>query len=122
MIVHVIVQPTAEEDLLAAYRHAAKLAPLSAARWLSRFRDALQTLCQNPARCPLAEEDRKFDLELRELHFGKYPNVFRILFTIGKDAVYVLRIRRAQRRPLTKKELEAALSQEEEDEHSLPLD
>ena len=122
MIYRVFVQPTAEEDLLAAYRWAAKAAPISAARWLGRFRDALQSLAQAPTRCPVASESRKVDLELRELHFGKHPNVFRVLFTIHAETVYVLRIRRAQRKPLTRRELEDSFRVEDEDDLQLPYD
>lgn len=109
----VVVQPTAEEDLLLAYRRAANAAPLAAGRWLDRFQVALRTLSRNPARCALAREHRKVAIELREFHVGRYPYVFRVLFTIDQDAVYVLRIRRAQRKALTKKELQESLRIEE---------
>ena len=109
----VVVQPTAEDDLLSAYRRAADAAPLAAGGWLDRFQAALQTLARNPARCAVAREDRKVAIELREFHVGRYPYVFRVLFTIEEDAVYVLRIRRAQRKALTKKEIQESLRLEE---------
>ena len=120
MTYRVLLQPTAEEDLLAAYWRAAKTAPVSAARWLQRFRESLLSLSEEPTRCSLARESRKLDLELREYHFGRYPNVFRVLFTIHDDAVYVLRIRRAQRKPLTANELEESLRREDENDSSSP--
>jgi hypothetical protein len=45
---------------------------------------------------------------LRELHFGKRPNVFRVVFTIDGNTVRILRIRRAQRRWLTRRQTEDA--------------
>ena len=82
-----------------------KYAPASAAGWFNRFYDALQTLSPNPERCSLASENRRSKRELRQLLYGRKPNVFRAVFTIEGNTVWVLRIRRAARRPLTRKEL-----------------
>ncbi len=99
------LQPAAHEDLDQAYQYAAKNAPLTAARWFNRFHEALATLEQHPLRCPLAPEDGKSSLELRQYLYGKRPNVFRVVFTIEDDTVWILRIRRASRRFLTRGEL-----------------
>ena len=104
----VLVQRLALQDLESAYQRAAKNAPSAADRWLERFRRALRTLQHNPQRCPLAREDHKVDLELREFLFGRKPHVFRVLFTIDTDNVRILRIRRAQRRPLTRRDINQA--------------
>ncbi len=56
---------------------------------------------KNSERCPLAREHRKVHVELREILFGRRPNVYRVIFLIDRDTVRVLRIRRARRRPLT---------------------
>ncbi len=47
-------------------------------------------------------------VELREILFGRRPNVYRVIFLIDGDTVRVLRIRRAQRRPLTRKQFDEA--------------
>lgn len=104
----VLVQRLALQDLESAYQRAARNAPATADRWLERFRRALRTLQHNPQRCPLAREDRKVDLEIREFLFGRRPHVFRVLFTIDGDTVRILRIRRAQRRPLTRRDINQA--------------
>jgi len=57
----------------------------------------------------LARENRKVDIELREYLFGKRPFVFRVIFTIDGETVRILRIRRAQRRFLTRDEIDEAL-------------
>ena len=43
--------------------------------------------------------------ELRNLLYGRRPHVYRAVFTIEGDTVWILRVRRAQRRPLTRDEL-----------------
>ncbi len=113
MIRGVVLQRLAKDDLRTAYRRAAKQAPAAPARWLTRFQNALQTLEHRPERCPLARENGKVDVEVRELLFGKRPYVFRVVFVIDDQTVRILRIRRAQRRFLTRSELEQALESDE---------
>ena len=104
----VLLQRLAVQDLEQAATWAAQHAPTTAARWLDRFHCALQTLDTNPQRCALAKEDAKVDVELREFHFGRHPSVFRVIFTIDGDTVRVFRICRAQRRWLTRSQIEEA--------------
>ncbi len=101
------LQPAALEDLDQAYLYAAQSAPETAFKWFNRFFDTLQSLQKNPTRCMRAAEDRKSSRELRQLLYGKRPHVFRAIFTVDENAsiVWILRIRRAQRRPLSQKEL-----------------
>ena len=108
MTYRVILQRLAMQDLDDAFVWAARKAPATAARWLDRFQAALQRLDTNPQRCLRAREHRKVDVELREILFGKTPNVYRVIFMIDGDTVRVLRIRRAQRRPLTRKQIDEA--------------
>ncbi|GAB4137185.1 MAG: hypothetical protein Tsb009_04630 [Planctomycetaceae bacterium] len=76
-----MLQRLATQDLTEAYQWAAERAPDPDARWLNRFQDALQTLENNPERCPLARENEKTDFEVREFLFGKRPYVFRVRFS-----------------------------------------
>lgn len=108
MTYRVVLQRLAVADLDAAYLRAARNAPQTAARWLERFHSTLQTLGTHPERCPPARENGKVAVELRELLFGRKPHVFRIFFTIDRDVVRILRIRRAQRRFLTQQKLDEA--------------
>ena len=109
-----VVQRLGIEDLREAHAWASQRAPLTADRWLHRFRESLRTLEHDPQRCPLARENGKVDVEVREFLFGKRPWVFRVIFTIEGSTVHVLRIRRAQRRPLTRRQIEEALRPEED--------
>jgi plasmid stabilization system protein ParE len=104
----VVLHVLAKKDLRDAYERVAEHAPESAARWLSRFEASLQTLEENPRRCPFARENSKVDVEIREFLFGKRPHVFRVIFTIDESEVRILRIRRAQRRFLTSQEIKDA--------------
>jgi plasmid stabilization system protein ParE len=108
MTYRVVLQRLAVEDLNAAYLHVAGHAPKTAARWFERFQAALQTLDQRPDRCPFAPEKRKVGIELREFQFGRPPNVFRAIFLIDGEAVRILRVRRAQRRSLSRQEINEA--------------
>lgn len=109
----VVVQRLAFNDLDSAFRYVSRFAPRTAAAWLGRFEEALQSLCKNPQRCPLAREGRKTNRELRELLFGKKQRVFRAIFIIQADTVRILRICRAARRSLSQKEIDEALDQED---------
>ena len=104
----VLLQRLAVQDLDEATAWAARHAPAAAARWLQRFHAALRTLDTNPQRCSIARENEKVDIELREFHFGRRPSVFRVIFTIDDKTVRILRIRRAQRRWLTPRQVDEA--------------
>jgi len=62
----------------------------------------------------------KEEADVRTLHFpkrdeilpGKSPYVYRVTFMIDGDTVRVFRIRRAQRRPLTRKQIDEASEQD----------
>ena len=95
MTYRVAITENAKANLRDYYQFAARNAPQTAARWLNRFQDALETLNQNPQRCGLAMENDLVDQQIRQLLFGKTPHVFRALITIVGDEVQVLHIRRA---------------------------
>ena len=89
MIYQVRLQLAAVEDLDVAYQYAAQNAPVPAARWLERFQAAMQTVQHNPDRCPLAPENSRSRRILRQYLFGKRPHVFRVIYTIDGDTVWV---------------------------------
>src|SRR5437588_9183854 len=93
----VIVQPSAQAEMEAAYVSLARRAPISAARWYNRLLDAINSLADNPERCSLAPEDEYFSQEIRNLLYGKRKNVYRIIFTVQGTTVHVLHVRRGTR-------------------------
>ncbi len=91
----VIVTQKAKDDLRHYYAVAAEHAPETAARWLNRFEEALQTLSTNPTRCPLAPENDLVDQLIYQFFHGKRTSRYRVLFTIERDRILVLHIRRS---------------------------
>jgi plasmid stabilization system protein ParE len=106
MSYRVVVQRLARRDLEGYYLYAARHAPFTATRWYDRFKEALRQVANRPRRYGFAPENRKVELELRRLLFGRKPNVYRVVFTIEPGIVRVLRIRRGQRRFLTRTEIQ----------------
>ena len=107
----VVLHSQAQADLDEAYRNAARHAPQTASRWVDRFEQALTTLSRTPERCPLAAESRFTSEDVHEFHFGRRPNVFRVLFWIDGASVRILRIRRASRRSMRSGEINEAFEE-----------
>jgi plasmid stabilization system protein ParE len=66
-------------------------------RWFRQLLTRIEALAGHPQRCSLAAEATELEIELRELHFGRRPNVYRILFVISGQSVDILHIRRSAR-------------------------
>jgi plasmid stabilization system protein ParE len=90
----VIVTQRAKDDLRHYLAVADEHAPETAARWLNRFEEALQTLSTNPTRCPLAPENDLVDPPVYQFFIGKRTARYRAIFTIEGNRVLVLHIRR----------------------------
>jgi plasmid stabilization system protein ParE len=65
----------------------------AAGRWHENLMDAVRSLEDNPGRCGLAPESEWYPGELRQLLHGKRRGVYRILFEVRGNTVYILRIR-----------------------------
>ncbi|MCH7729784.1 MAG: type II toxin-antitoxin system RelE/ParE family toxin, partial [Planctomycetes bacterium] len=66
----------------------------------------IESLENDPDRCPLARENHRFAYEIRELHFGLASRpTHRIIFSIRPDAVVVLSVRHAAQQDLTEDDL-----------------
>lgn len=85
------VEPTdnALADAGEAYFWINEHSEAAALRWYEGLMKAFRSLERNPLRCPLAPESAYFEEEIRQLIYGKY----RILFTVEREAVFVLRVR-----------------------------
>lgn len=73
----------------------------TAIRWFFRLEEAIASLANSPQRCALAPENTVFPFEVRQLLFGHRPHVYRVLFTIEHETVYILHIRHGRRRPVS---------------------
>lgn len=65
----------------------------TALRWLQGLREKIDTLSELPDRCSLARESKSMSFEMRQLLYGRKPRVYRVLFTIEGNTVYILYIR-----------------------------
>ena len=70
-------------------------------RWFEGLEKAIASLATFPQRCPLAPENAEFPFEVRHLLYERKPYVYRILFTIDGDTVFVQQIRPGRRQPRT---------------------
>jgi plasmid stabilization system protein ParE len=72
-----------------------------AARWYGGFSAKIESLCESPERCPLADENHAFPYEIRELHYGLSARpTHRAIYAIVSDFVVILTVRHAARRAL----------------------
>jgi plasmid stabilization system protein ParE len=69
--------------------------------WFQGLRNAINSLNAFPERCMLARENDSVPFDLRQLLYGRKPHVYRILFTIERDTVYILRVRHGRQNPIS---------------------
>lgn len=65
----------------------------AARRWHQQLMEAFRSLEDNPERCGLAPESAWYPGEIRQLLHGKGSGVYRILFEVRGNTVYILRVR-----------------------------
>lgn len=77
-----------------------------AERWYAKIVPAIDTLAEQPDRCPVSPETDLLPTGLRQLHFGLgRKTTHRIVFTIVGQEVRILRVRHAAQQNLTLDEL-----------------
>jgi len=62
---------------------------------------AIASLATFPERCPLAPENEAFPFETRHLLYGRRPHIYRVIFKVESDTVYILHIWHGRRQPVT---------------------
>ncbi len=80
--------------------------PAYADQWFRGLMNAIASLQEKPRRCALALENEIFSEEVRQLLYGKSRNIYRILFTIRDETVYVLYVRHSSQALLTGDEVD----------------
>jgi plasmid stabilization system protein ParE len=68
-------------------------------RWFQGLVNAVESLANFPERCSLAPENSEFSFEVRHLLYGRKPHVYRVVFTIQEEVVYVIHIWHGRRKP-----------------------
>jgi plasmid stabilization system protein ParE len=89
----VIITPSAKADIFEINAWLLENYPDSAEDWLWGISQAVSSLSKMPERCPVSAESEAFDVVVRQLLHGKKPNIYRILFSIQDEKVYILRVR-----------------------------
>ncbi len=89
---HVAIARKAAREIEEHYNWLAERSEAAANRWRNSLLEAIDTLEDNPERCPEAPEAEWYE-GLRQLLHGKRRQVHRILFEIRGQTVVVLRVR-----------------------------
>jgi plasmid stabilization system protein ParE len=97
MTYEVVVMPEAQKEMERAYEWLAARTPQHAPEWYNGLLDALYSLEDLPARCPLAQESRHTGGNVRQLLYGDRRHAYRILFEIVGNEVHVHEIRHGAR-------------------------
>lgn len=103
MTFEVRLMPSAKADIFEIRTYLMEHDVDAADRWLWACSRAITSLREMPTRCPISVESAAFDVEVREHLFGKKRNVYRILFSIQKTKVNVLRVRSTRQQRLIDK-------------------
>ena len=61
-------------------------------RWFEGLEQAIASLSELPARCPIIPEKELFPFEARHLLYGHKPHVYRVVFMVEGEAVYILHV------------------------------
>jgi plasmid stabilization system protein ParE len=79
-----------------------------ARRWFAAIVNAIESLGEMPARCPVAEESADLEREVRLLLHGKRNRRYKVYFTIHEETktVRVFHIRHWAMKPVESDELE----------------
>ncbi len=84
----------ARGDIASIARWLAERSPLGARAWLDSYDDMVNRLKRQASSYALAHEHENFDLDVRQVLFKtKRGRVYRALFLIEGQDVYILRVR-----------------------------
>jgi plasmid stabilization system protein ParE len=90
----VITLRAAERDFNGMLEHIAVRSKAGAEAWARAFDKALARLEESADSCPLAAENEYVDFEVREILFKTRRGlIYRILFTIRENMVFILHVR-----------------------------
>lgn len=95
----------AESHIASIERYIAEDSPENARRWRVRLYERLRTLRDFPERHEVAFRASEVGHDVRHTFFG----VYRILYTVQRDAVVILAVRHGARRPLTAEDVSRML-------------
>jgi plasmid stabilization system protein ParE len=101
MTYKVVFTPRARADALAAIRWLEERSPDAAARWFVGLEKAVAKLEKLPERHPIAEEESELlGVTIRQMLYGRRRGVYRILFSVQGDTVYLHYVRHEAQGPI----------------------
>lgn len=96
----IIITPSAKADIFETNTWLLENHLDTANSWLWEISKAVSSLSKFPTRCQISQESEAFDVEVRQLIFGKKPHIYRILFSIQNEIIYILRVRSTKQKNL----------------------
>lgn len=93
MSFRVVIARKAAREIEDQYEWLAERSQTAADRWRDSLLAAVNSLEENPQRCPEAPETEWYGEGLRQLLHGKRRRAHQVLFEIRGDVVVVLRVR-----------------------------
>ncbi len=101
MTYRVVVAPVARAESVEAFRWIAGRSPAAARRWYAGLERTLDALKRGPEGRPIAiEESERLGRTVRQVLYGRRRSVYRILYAVEGDIVFVLHIRHGARGPI----------------------
>lgn len=101
----VYIEPPALGELDAVYLGLRKFSARAADVWLDGMQDAIDAIARMPSSYAISPEASRFGMDIREMHYGKSPQVYRVFFVVKKHRIHVLHVRHAAQRSLTRPQL-----------------
>jgi plasmid stabilization system protein ParE len=102
----IIVTATAKREADEAFVWLRERTEVYAIEWFNGLVDAVEELSEFPSRWPIAREPEIHGQKIRQMLYGRRPHIYRVLFLIRDNVVYVLHIRHGARRALRLDEIE----------------
>jgi plasmid stabilization system protein ParE len=100
------VTHNAEREAQEAFEWLRARTPQHAPLWLEGLIRAWESLSDFPHRCPRAREADDVREDVRQLLYGKRKGIYRILFTVRDDVVYILHVRHGARQKMSGSEIQ----------------
>jgi hypothetical protein len=95
------VLPRAHEDVIQILSWIKSRSPQGAVTWYAAYESLLNRLTEQPVACGPAPEARILGRDLRQAMFKtRQGNIYRAVFIIEADTVYLLRVRGTGQPPL----------------------
>ena len=106
----VYIEPSALANVDSIYLWLRKSSLRAADAWMDGMGDAIDAIARMPSSYAIAPEASAFGMDIREMHYGRTPQVHRAFFVVRKQRIHLLHIRHAAQRPLSYGELLELLS------------